>query len=179
MKQISDDILMEKIKGGEVDPLGILYDRHKDTLFNYFLRTTYNYEASNDLLMDTFERVYKYRHTFKQGHTFRPWLYRITNNLIKDHFKKTSKSGTLEHLSQSLTDESSDKVFDLKNDQELLYAAMQQLPPRERSIINMYYLLEFPYESIAEIENISINTARIIVCRGLKKLNQLLKKAGL
>lgn len=68
------------------------------------------------------------------------------------------------------------------DDQErksLLLKALMKLKPDEQRIIQLYYLLEMPYEEISSLEKITINTARIRVCRALKKLNQLLKNSGI
>ena len=64
MQPPSDEILMSEVKAGNTEALGELYNRYKNTLFTYFLRASGDRAESNDLLMNTFERLYKYRKGF-------------------------------------------------------------------------------------------------------------------
>lgn len=179
MMDPTDEALITKLKAGEVRSLGILYERYKSLLYNYFVRTTQDEDASNDLIMEVFERVYRYSGSFKLGQKFRPWIYQIANNLIKDHFKKIGRSVSLDSSKTEMQTNEMVVPGEALEQQKLLMTAMARLNPSERNIINMYYLLEMGYEEIAAVENMTVNTARIHVCRGLKKLHTILKDSGI
>ncbi|AXT20446.1 sigma-70 family RNA polymerase sigma factor [Flavobacteriaceae bacterium AU392] len=172
----TEEEIIKRISEKDMRMLGVLYEKYKTILFNHFMRVTLDYDTSNDLLMETFVRIDKYSHTFKGGFKTRSWIYQISNNLIKDHFKKIKRSYTSIHF-QAVDEEQTNIVLPIEIAQrdELLYCAISKLSPSERNIISMYYLLEMSYEDIANVENITINNARIKTCRGLKKLNKLLK----
>ncbi len=175
MIEISDETLFEKLKNGDINSLGTLYERYKNLLFNYFLRNTGNYDSSNDLVMETFERIFKYRYSFKSSKKVRPWIFQIASNLVKDYYKKsmnTKSINTIEIENNIVNPEISD---DLQYRNKQIQKALKCLKPSQRNIINMYYLLEMSYKDIATSENTSINNVRIKVCRSLKKLNELLK----
>ena len=179
MQPLSDEILMSKVKAGATRALGELYERYKGRLFTYFLRVSGNSDTSNDLLMNTFERIYKYRKGFKENSAFRPWCYQIANNLLKDHFKQQKRHS-------EMTEAGFDKyqaVYEIETDNSHIYNklhnALNKISPTDKRIITQYYLLESPYSEIALMENISVNTARIRVCRTLKQLRQLLKNEEL
>ena len=179
MQLLSDEILMSEVKAGKTRALGELYERYKNRLFTYFLRASGDRAASNDMLMNTFERIYKYRKGFKEGAAFRPWCYQIANNLLKDHFKRQNRQA-------ELTNEdfiNGEPIYQLKLDNtytyNALHKALDQLNPIDKRIITQYYLLESPYSEIAVMENISVNTDRIRLCRTLKRLKELLKNAEL
>ncbi len=176
MTRVTDEILLDNLKKGDINSLGLLYARYKTLLFNYFLRTTGNYHLSNDLLMETFERVYKYRHSYKISKKVRPWLYQIAANLCKDYFRKTTSVAITNEMNleavKSTVEDVNDKTY--KNQQ--LLSALNKLKPPERNIITMYYLLEMSYKDIAANENITVNNARIKVCRALKKLKDIAKE---
>ncbi|WP_422104447.1 RNA polymerase sigma factor [Winogradskyella sp.] len=179
MIEVKDEILLDRLKNGDVDSLGTLYERYKERLFNYFLRSTGNYEISNDLLMETFERVYKYRGSYKTQRKVRPWLFQIATNLLKDSYKKSTKFMPIDERISNLKVVKADEPTDVAYRNKQLEKALLRLKPKQRQIVNMYYLLEMSYEDIAIIESISINSVRIKVCRALKKLKELLKDSEL
>ncbi len=175
MQQQSDEYLMAQVKSGNLDALGELYERYKSQLITFFLRLTGSKAASNDLLMSTFERIHKYRKSYREEAPFRSWCFQIANNLTKDHFKgQIYQSKHLDHREIegfSVIDDSREACFS----HQQLYAALNKLSDLDKRIITQYYLLEVPYSEIAVMENITINTARIRVCRALKLLKQELK----
>ncbi|MBT8178159.1 MAG: sigma-70 family RNA polymerase sigma factor [Eudoraea sp.] len=179
MQPLSDEILMSQVKAGETQALGELYERYKSKLFTYFLRVSGDRAASNDLLMNTFERLYKYRKGFKEDAAFRPWCYQIANNLLKDHFKRQRRNAKLTKAHFTQNEAIHQLEIDNPPNYNVLHKALDQLNPLDKRIITQYYLMEAPYNEIAVMENISVNSARIRVCRTLKQLKELLKNADL
>ena len=174
MQQQTDEYLMARVKSGNLDALGELYERYKSRLITFFLRLTGDKAASNDLLMSTFERIHRYRKSYREESPFRSWCYQIANNLTKDHFKgQTHQAKHLDHAVEGSTviEDSKDSGFS----HQQLYAALNKLSDLDKRIVTQYYILELPYREIAVMENITINTARIRVCRALKQLKQDLK----
>ena len=68
---------MLRVRHGEVETLGVLYERHRAPLFNFFVRSTGNVQHAEDLVQDVFLRILKYRHTFERGNRFTAWMYQI------------------------------------------------------------------------------------------------------
>ena len=175
MQQQTDENLMAQVKAGNLDALGVLYERYKSQLITFFLRLTGNKAASNDLLMSTFERIHNYRKSYREGAPFRSWCFQIANNLTKDHFKgqvhQTKHSDYRAAEGFSIAEDPGEARFSHRQ----LYAALNKLSDLDKRIVTKYYLLELPYSEIAAMEGITINTARIRVCRALKQLKQDLK----
>ncbi len=178
MQSEKDEILMQRLQEGITSNLGVLYTRYKIVLLNYFINVTQDYQVSNDLLMELFERIYKYRNSFDPSKKFKSWLYQMSNNLLKDHFKKSSRLKSIDTFQE---EEAYEEDFELQQNfkTELLKKAMAQLPVSERKVISMYYLLEIPYCEIAQIEGASVNSIRIRVCRALKNLNTIITNSGI
>lgn len=179
MSDTTDEYLLEQLKNGNTKSLGVLYERNKTLLFNYFLRCTRDYDTSNDLLMETFERIFKYCHSYNSLKKVRPWIFQIATNVLKDTYKKSNQFGSIDEsaLKIKIVDPEESVHSTYRNKQ--LQEALLRLKPSQRNIVNMYYLLELSYEDIASTENISINNARIKVCRALKELKKLLKDCEL
>jgi RNA polymerase sigma-70 factor (ECF subfamily) len=174
----NDEILMQGLQEGNNACLGKLYERYKTILLNYFINVTQDRDAANDLLMEVFERIYKYRGGFDVSRKFKPWMYQMSNNLLHDYRNKLSKHKSLENSKeeisylQSYTFQQIDRGIILKD-------AMGRLSESERKVISMYYLLEIPYSEIAQIEGVSVNSIRIRVCRALKNLNAIITNSGI
>lgn len=179
MSDATDEYLLEQLKNGHTKSLGVLYERNKTILFNYFFRSTRDYDTSNDLLMETFIRIFKYCHSYNALKKVRPWIFQIATNVLKDTYKKSNQFDSIDELALEIKiidpQESVHSTYRNKQLQE----ALLRLKPSQRNIVNMYYLLELSYEDIASTENISINNARIKVCRALKELKKLLKNCEL
>lgn len=179
MTHPTDEMVLEELQNGNTVSLGILYERYKTLLFNYFLKVTTDRDVSSDLLMETFERVYKYRGSYKSKKKVRPWLFQIASNLINDYYRTTNPLVAVDSV--KVVDESDIPQYagDASERTRLLQQAMNELKPDQRNMVTMYYLLEMSYNEIALAEGITVNNARIKICRSLKRLNTLLKHSGI
>ncbi len=87
---------MLRVRHGEVETLGVLYERHRAPLLNFFVRLTGNLQLSEDLVQDVFLRMLKYRHTFEQGNRFTTWMYQIGRNTLHTAWRKRRLETSLE-----------------------------------------------------------------------------------
>ncbi len=76
------------VKSGEIDRLGLLFERYKKPLFGYFYRTFHDKETSEDLVQNVFIRILKYRSKFTGYGKFSSWMYRIAHNVSVDYYRK-------------------------------------------------------------------------------------------
>ena len=149
-----------------------LLKRHKDRVFRYINSKVRDSDLANDLFQDAFIKVIT---TMKGGQyneegKFLPWLMRISHNLIIDHFRKTNK---VRFLSESRTINEEFTIFhklstDEKNyldercETELesqMLGLLDHLPAMQREIVQMRIFQDLSFKEIAEMEDISINTA--------------------
>jgi len=165
---MNDEILMQKIKEGNLQKLTILYDRHSLYLFNFILKMTGDRAISHDLLQDTFERVLKYRHSYKKDKNFRTWIFQIARNLLYDHNTRSSKMDIeyREEFKDRSTGIESD--YQKKEEAKLVENVLLKIDSDKREILSMYFLFDHDYKAIAETLDITVNNARTRVCRALK-----------
>ncbi len=64
MQELTNNVLMLKVKSGDLDKLGLLYERHKKRLFGFFYKMNSDASLSEDLVQNVFVRMLKYKHTF-------------------------------------------------------------------------------------------------------------------
>src|SRR5258707_14346865 len=90
---------MAKVRDGDPEKLGLLYERYKRPLLGFFVGMVRDRELSEDLVQNTFVRILKYRHLFRarlhddvsggeRAGDFLTWMYHIARNVKNDHFRK-------------------------------------------------------------------------------------------
>lgn len=180
MQSLSDEHIMAKVAEGQIEQLGLLFERYNVRLYNFYLRTTASKDLSEDLVQMVFERILKYKHSYKQGSPFKAWFYRIARNVKIDYFKKKRIN------TDSLEDTNPDRNMHfaqqggqgLEQEEQirLLHESLRQLPDDKREILVLSQLEEMEYKEIAKIFEITENSARVKVHRALKALKEVFHK---
>ena len=172
LQNLADQELISLYLSGNEGAFAQLLKRHKDRLFRYINSKVRDADLANDIFQDAFMKVIM---TMKSGNyneegKFLPWLMRISHNLIIDHFRKTNK---VRFLSESRTLNEEFTIFhklstDEKNyleercETELesqMLVLLDHLPAMQREIIQMRIFQDMSFKEIAEMEDVSINTA--------------------
>ena len=178
MEQLSDNSLMLKVKGGDLDKLGLLYERYKKLLFIFFFRMNHDEMLSEDLVQYVFMRILKYRHTFRgEGGdgAFKIWLFQIARNLNYEHYKKNKmgKKESLDEKHENLTGYREEKVADSRDENLwLLKLAMERLEKEKREILVLSKIDGFRYREIGDILDCSEGAVKTKVFRALRELKK-------
>ena len=93
--QMSDEDLMSQFQAGTVEAFDILVSRYKDPLTNYIYRFLGDMKECEDLLQETFLRVYRNRHSYRRIAKYSTWLYTIAGNLARSEYRKRKRRTTL------------------------------------------------------------------------------------
>jgi RNA polymerase sigma-70 factor, ECF subfamily len=120
-KELSDEILMEKISEGSEPALEVIYDRYSQPLLRYFYRMLWkNRELAEDFLQDIFIKILRVKN-FDNTRTFSTWIYSVAHNMCKNEYRKHAfrASATLaisefvhEEISTQLDHHSFNKVIE-------------------------------------------------------------------
>jgi hypothetical protein len=81
--QKSDKELLERVKANDTYAFSLLVDRYKVKLFNLIYRMLQNREEAEDILQETFLRVFKEKARFDPTYSFSTWIYTIALNLCR------------------------------------------------------------------------------------------------
>jgi RNA polymerase sigma factor (sigma-70 family) len=169
---MTDEALMSAVKNGKLDMASDLYDRYSKRLYNYFLKICFDREASDDLMQNTFYRVIKYRHTYKDGNPFKAWIFQIARNVFADHLRKNkiraSDSTDVEQMGDDIGD-SVESENQLEKEQ-LLQRSMQKLSEEAREILVLSRYQNMKYEEISTLLGLTVPNVKIKVHRAIKKL---------
>ncbi|MEY4521904.1 MAG: hypothetical protein RIT10_1089 [Bacteroidota bacterium] len=172
LKRMDDRELITLYISGNEKAFETLLMRHKDKIYRFVYMKVRCQDLAHDIFQETFVKVInKFRlQEYNEEGKFLPWAMRIAHNLVIDHFRKTSRVKMVSE-SSSLKDDYS--IFNTlsqtdKNVQEKLITdelesqmvhLIDYLPAAQKSIIQMRIFQDMSFKEIAEIEDISINTA--------------------
>lgn len=176
MESISDNALMLKVKNGDLDPLGLLYERYKKNLFGFFYNMNRDKDLSEDLVQNTFIRIMKYKHGFKGDGEFKSWLFHIARNVNYDHYKKNKKNNeteSLESWQDQVAEIHDDALKGMEANLQLLEKAIDQLDYEKRELITMSKLKGIKYKEIGEVLRCSEGAVKVKVFRALRELKEV------
>ena len=174
---LADDELMERVSNMDDDgAYGELYRRHARRLMGFFFRQTGKDEAlAADLVQDAFLRLWTARRKFV-GSGFRTWLFTVSYNLLKNHFRHDEQRKLYEQNAAGQQDIVADariieqidsRAFDLA-----LQSELAALPPQGRLLFSLRFEEELSVPQIAEVMAIPEGTVK----SRLHTLTQTLKK---
>ena len=186
---INDSILLSCYKLGDNSSFQTLFLRHKQRIFNYINSKVLDVDISNDILQETFIKVFKIlrKGSYNEQGKFLPWVLRISHNLIMDHFRKVKRSKMIfekdlfNTLSDLKTNENGfkEKVISDKTLSKILFLMINKLPASQKEIVKLRFFENLSFKEIAEMNNISINTALGRVRYSINNLRKTMNKSKL
>jgi len=175
----TDENLMIAVRNGDVEKLGILFDRHHRALFDFFARMTGSRAPAEDLVQDVFFRMLKYRETFRNDSRFKAWMFHIARNARFDHFRKHQGETLLpDNFTDFVESRSILPPQELEQQQhaQILERAMYKLSEEKREVLVLSRYQDMKYEQIAEVMGCEVGTVKVRVHRALNELRDIFMK---
>ena len=172
----ADNVLMQKVRDGDLAKMAVLFERHHRPLFRYFLRLTGNREFSEDLAQDVFFRMLKYRHSYQDGSPFTAWMYQVARNAHLDSTQKHRIEAPMieERMEEPVNaDPDPSQILSRKQDLSLLRRALAALPVEKREVLVLSRFQNLKYDQVAEILACDVGTVKVRVYRAIKALSQI------
>lgn len=179
MLKQTDEELMLLVKMDESLAMTELVKRYQANLFNFFYRMSGDKFLAEDLVQESFIRLYKYRANYKDKNPLNTWLFQIARNVWNTSFRQQQKKPqndqqiTIRNLKNQISNPS-----DYYETQQLIKTALLQLPERDRELIILFHLKGFTHKELSTVFKVSEGTLRVILYRALKKLGVILKNMG-
>ncbi len=170
---------MVNVREGDLDRLGLLFERYKKPLYGFFYGLNREQEISEDLVQNTFLRILKYRHLFRGEGDFRAWMFQIARNVNNDHHRgnKIKAKEELEDWQDKLGhNENRSTEMLLADDHQMLFMAMERLPIDKREVLLLSKYQEKKYHEIGEILGCSEGAVKVKVFRALQELKVIYKQ---
>lgn len=172
---ITDEACMLRVKADDLDAMVPLYDRYHEKLYNFFMRLCRDGEKAKDLTQTIFSRMISYRHSFKEGHKFKSWMYQMARNALIDSYHHTKPETNWDPETEFVREATTDAAdeFEKVQQEQTLMEAIAMLSEDEKQIIELSRFQDLKYEEIARITGSSEGAVRVKVHRAIKKLREI------
>ena len=174
----STDTLLASFQAGNMAAFSQLYNLHINVLFNYGLKLTIDKELLKDCIHDIFVKLYTKKDELGTIDNLRSYLIISLKNKLCDELRRRMymSDTAVEEVSISTPTDVEDDYMEeeqRKNEFSLVRRLLDQLSPRQREALTLYYIEEKKYEDICEIMNMNYQSVRNLMHRGLTKLRSL------
>lgn len=157
-----------------------LVNKYSQKVYWQVRRIVINHDDADDVVQNTFIKVWEKLHTFKGESQLYTWLYRVASNeaLAFLQKKKVNLNISIEELSETLGNQlTSDSYFNGTKAQLLLQQAILTLPEKQRQVFNLKYFDELKYEDMSQILDTSVGALKASYHHAVKKIEEILKQS--
>lgn len=177
---IEDQQLLSDLKNEkkQQQAFHILVDKYKERLYWHIRKIVLNHDDADDVLQETFIKIWKNIHSFRADSGLYTWLYRIATNESLSFLsqKKRKYINNSEEINDYLIDNlKADPYFSGDEIQMKLQMAIAQLPEKQRLVFNMRYFDEVKYQDMSKIMGTSEGALKASFHHAMKKIEAFLK----
>lgn len=176
----SDHALMVAVRDGELDALGELFERHHPRLFGFLVKLMGDRPAAEDVAQTVFQRMLKYRHTYRDDGSFTAWMYHLARRCAADHFRRTNAAPrATDPVDLGLHADDRPHAGQhaaARDDQALLHTALQKLDRDDREVLLLSRFQDLSFAEIAAILGCSVGAAKVRAHRALQELRAVFLK---
>ena len=154
-----------------------LMTQYKERLYWHIRKIVLNHDDADDVLQNTFIKVYRNIHSFKGESKLYSWMYRIATNESLTFIKKRAKQlqiGSEELQLQLVANLEADAYYDGDEMQKKLLYAVAKLPKKQALVFNMKYFDNMKYTEIAEILEVSVGGLKANYHHAVKKIERII-----
>lgn len=178
---IKEDILLvEHCKKGNQSAMTQLVNTYSSSVATICQNMLQDSQLAKDVVQETFIRFFHKIHQFKGESSLKTYISRIAINLSLNELKKTKKSQqrliSLDQLKEISGFEMENPILSNSDDMNNLYFALNQLKPREKSLVILRMIEGYNIKETANLLNIKEGTVMSGLSRALSKLKTLIQK---
>ncbi|MCR9173443.1 MAG: sigma-70 family RNA polymerase sigma factor [bacterium] len=180
MKKYSDKELIRRCLKNKADAQRMLYEKHSSMVYTVCYRYAKNAEDANDLLQETFIKVFSNLEKFSGSGSFEGWVRRIAVNSAIRHYQNSQRRIDDGDMEYSPDAETYADAIDHLSAEEIMHQ-INRLPDGYRIVFNMYAIEGYSHKEIAEHLNISESASRSQLTRARAALMEMvgaLQKVG-
>ncbi len=184
MHSLSDKELLNNVIAGDLEYFDEIVDRYKNRLINFVYRFVKDYDVAEDIVQETFLRVFRKRRDYKAIANFSTWIFTIAGNLAKSELRRRKR---WRFLSIDNTDDEN-RSFELPGNEmdpdrhtaiqmfdETIQKSIDELPVKYKEALILRDIEGLSYQEIAEISNVPIGTVKSRVNRARMRLQKKLR----
>ena len=155
----------------------VLMGDYKERLYWHIRKIVLDHDDANDVVQNTFIKIYTNINTFQENSKIYTWMYRIATNEALNFIKsKSSKKGVSieEWIDSKASGLIADTYFDGDKIALQLQKAISKLPEKQRIIFNMKYFDNMKYDDISEVLNTSVGALKASYHHAVKKIKSFI-----
>lgn len=176
--QPNDALLLMQVAQGDIDALEQLFARYRRPIYTLAQSITRSNETAEEILQDTFYRLYTNATRLDGSQPLLPWLYRVAANLS---YNSARRSWNLMEPITLLTERlfaphgrSPEHLAEQHEIQDIVHATLEELPMNHRAVLALFYLHEYSIQEVAEILELPEGTIKSRLFHARKLLKQRL-----
>lgn len=180
--EYDDRDLLEKLRNEKTRNLAFqsLVKQYQERLYWHIRKIVMDHDDADDVLQNTFLKVWRNLDKFREESTLFTWLYRIATNESLTFISSVKKRSflpmneTSEFLMNNLM---ADEYFEGDEIQMKLQQAILTLPEKQRIVFNMKYFDEMKYEEMSEVLETSVGALKASFHHAVKKVEDFMKNS--
>lgn len=174
MTQRSDEQLMLDFANADAKAFEILYARHKNAVYRYYLRHVSNESTSQELFQDLWMKIIKSKSSYQVKATFKTWLYTLAHHRLVDWYRRNN----LKMKAFASNEKSDDAFIEWNPENELqtrrlskqLKKAIDQLPFEQREVFLLHQEAALTFPQIAEMMQLGLEKIKSRYRYAIQKL---------
>jgi RNA polymerase sigma-70 factor (ECF subfamily) len=181
MQATSDEVLIQRIAGGDRLAMQVLFARHHVRVFRFVLRLVRNESVAEDLISEVFLDVWRQAGRFEGRSAVSTWLLAIARFKALSALRRKPEAELDDEMAEMIEDQADDPEITMqkKDTSEVLRDCLSVLSADHREIIDLVYYHEKSVEEVAQIVGIPENTVKTRMFYARKKLAEELKARGI
>jgi RNA polymerase sigma-70 factor (ECF subfamily) len=172
------DTLMARYQAGDFAAVTPLVECIGPQLHRFFMAQSVSRSDADDLLQETWLRIHRVRHTYRQGEPVQPWFYAIARRALIDHYRRTSRTTARERRLEDASDAAATLPPDEAHADDL-DTLLAPLSESQREVILMMKVAGMSLEEVARATSCSVGSVKQKVHRAYRKLRDRMKTTGL
>lgn len=165
------------LASGNINTMDVLYEYIKKDVYAFALSKVCNKFDADDILQDTFIRIYENAKLYKPQGKPKAWIFTIESNVINRYFQLKCRNQVVNNdfIIDTITD-NNDEVANESINNEYLNSILNELNEFEREIISLHIVSDLKFREIAKLLDKPLSTVLSKYNRAIKKLQKIVKE---
>lgn len=173
----ADQEVIARVLGGDMSAFTTIVNKYRTPLFRLGLKLIGNLSQVDDIVQDTFIKVYKSLGSFQGRSSFKSWLYQIFMNTLRNSLRG-KKMLPIDNMNIKI-DFSGDRDIQRAQIAHTLEQAIRTLPPKQKMAVSLRIYEDLSFDEVSQIMQCPYDTAKANFRHGLLKLKALLEHLDL
>lgn len=153
-----------------------LYNQYVRAMYHLAMRMVTDASKAEDIVQESFIKVFQYLNNYKGDATLGAWIKRITINTCLSHLRKAERLVFTDNFNEQIPARESQVKTSSKNQLNKIHAAIKELPTGSRTVLTLHLLEGYQHQEISEILGITVSTSKTQYRRGRLLLQKILKE---